>query len=95
MTGGQTHVKAGTFSAMLLGIPEVAEQQAKGNTPRESWPARNSQRVHLEVNFDRFKAVAFACAYVTRHRQSGQRPGQPGFSPETQKTESKRVGGSK
>ncbi len=95
MTGGQAHINAGTFSAMLSGIPEVAEQQTKGKPPVGSARTvfhREFQR--RKFKFCRLNAVAFAYAHVTRRGHSGQCPAQPGFSSEAQKTESERVGGS-
>ena len=45
------YLRFGMLGAMLIINPAVTEQQTKGNTPRESWQARNSQRVSPPVDF--------------------------------------------
>lgn len=63
--------------AIVGSIPGMAEHPMNGNTPRESWPARSTQRViTLRKLVCRLNAVAFAYPYVTRHGESGQRTGR-------------------
>lgn len=66
---------------MLASNPEVTEQQAKGNTPREILADRNSQRAHLFAELTAY-AVAFAYRHVTRMAGSGQRTGSGSYAQE-------------
>ena len=58
---------------MLLSIPEVTEQQTKGNTPRVDCRPLIPEGAHSKVEFVPLQAVAFAYAHVTRRGHFGQR----------------------
>lgn len=67
---------------MLASNPEVTEQQAKGNTPREILADRNSQRVHQVREFLSTEVEALAYRHVTRMAGSGQRTGSGSYAQE-------------